>query len=111
MANFFKALKSGVAGFVEGIAEGEQPKGYAIAGRPVKCPHCSNSTFIQGSALLNSRGRTLFNLDWTDPAATILVCAECGRIEWFAQAPDVVADVDSAEARPPLDLSKIKDLD
>ncbi len=28
-------------------------------------------------------------VDWADPAATILVCAECGRIEWFAHASDV----------------------
>jgi len=43
---------------------------------------------MKRSALLNSSGSTFFQLDWTDPAATILVCAECGRIEWFAQEPD-----------------------
>lgn len=88
MGNFFKALKAGMSGFAEGMQEGDQPREYSIADRPLKCPHCGEQKFIPGRALLNSRGRTFFNLDWTDPTATILVCAECGRIEWFAKAPE-----------------------
>ena len=84
MGRFFDALKAGVAGFKEGA----EPSEYSIAGRPVRCPHCGNTTFAPGRALLNTAGLTLFNLDWADPAATILVCSECGRIEWFAQQPD-----------------------
>ena len=86
MGRFFKALKAGVAGFKEGT----KPCAYSIAGRPVRCPHCGSQAFAPGRALLNTAGRTFFNLDWTDPSATILVCGECGRIEWFAQEPDRV---------------------
>lgn len=111
MANFFKALKAGAAGFVEGIAEGEQPRTVSIAGRQVRCPHCSNYTFLPGHALLNSRGRTFFNLDWSDPTATLLICAECGRIEWFAQPVDVLPTPAEVDSRPPLDLSAIKEID
>ena len=39
-------------------------------------------------ALLNTRTRSVFNVDWADPSASILICAECGRIEWFAHEPD-----------------------
>lgn len=117
MGNFFKALKAGVIGFADGMHEANQPRPYAIAGRPVKCPHCSETKFISGTALLNSRGRTLVNMDWADPGATILVCSECGRIEWFVSAPDVAAEtptvieVEAKEHHPPLDLSQLKDID
>ena len=108
MGIFFKALKAGVAGFAEGMNEADQPRNYSIAGRPVTCPHCECNTFIPGRALLNTPVRSFFNIDFADPSATILVCAECGRIEWFAQAPDVVPDV-APDSR--IDLSRIPDLD
>ncbi len=84
MGRFFDALKTGVAD----LAQGPQPRAYSIAGRRVRCPHCGQEHFTPGRALLNTAGRTFFRLDWTDPSATILVCSECGRIEWVAQAPD-----------------------
>ena len=88
MGNFIEALKAGVKGFKEGT----RPSEYSVAGRPVRCPHCGEGKFAPGSALLNTRARSAFNVDWADPSAAILVCAECGRIEWFAQQPDVVDD-------------------
>lgn len=84
MGRFFEALKAGVKGFKEGT----EPSEYLVAGRRVTCPHCGGVTFAPGSALLNTRGRTAFNLDWTDPSASILVCAECGRVEWFMTEPE-----------------------
>lgn len=84
MGRFLDALKAGV----EGFKEGSRPTGYTLAGRPVRCPHCGNQEFVPGQAMLNSRMRTVFNVDWLDPSATVLVCSECGRIEWFAQEPD-----------------------
>ena len=84
MGRFLDAVKAGVAGFKEGT----EPAEYTVAGRTVRCPHCQHTKFAPGRALLNTAGRTFFNLDWTDPSATILVCSECGRIEWFAQEVD-----------------------
>jgi hypothetical protein len=92
MGRFFDALKAGVRGFKEGT----EPTGYSIAGRPVRCPHCGEGKFAPGRALLNTSGRTFFNLDWADPSATILVCAECGRIEWYAYEPQATGDGDIA---------------
>jgi DNA-directed RNA polymerase subunit RPC12/RpoP len=86
MGSFIDAVKAGVKGFKEGTQPGE----FAVAGRPVRCPHCGERKFAPGSALLNTRTLSLFNVDWADPSASILVCAECGRIEWFAQKPQEV---------------------
>jgi len=84
MGRYFEALKAGARAFKEGT----QPAAYSIAGRPITCPHCGERKFVPGSALLNTRVRSAFNFDWADPQATILICVECGRIEWFAQQPD-----------------------
>ncbi|MGH9309552.1 MAG: hypothetical protein ACRD1U_09270 [Vicinamibacterales bacterium] len=84
MGQFFDALKAGARAFKEGTQPGE----YSIAGRPIRCPHCGERKFALGSALLNTRVRSAFNVDWTDPSATTLVCAECGRIEWYATEPE-----------------------
>jgi hypothetical protein len=86
MARFFEALKAGVRAFKEGT----EPSEYSVAGRPVRCPHCGERKFAPGSALLNTRSRSAFNVDWADPSASILICAECGRIEWFANEPDAM---------------------
>jgi hypothetical protein len=86
MGQFFEALKAGARAFKEGT----EPAEYSVAGRPVRCPHCAGAKFAPGSALLNTRGRTAFNVDWADPSASILVCAECGRIEWYANEPEEI---------------------
>jgi predicted nucleic-acid-binding Zn-ribbon protein len=88
MGRFFDALKAGVKGFKEGFEPGE----YSVAGRPIRCLHCGETKFAPGRALLNSRGLTLFNVDWANRSATTLVCAECGRIEWYAQKPTEISN-------------------
>lgn len=84
MGRFMEALKAGVKGF----KEANDPTEFSVAGRPVRCPHCGEGKFVLQGALLNSRGLSVLNVDWADPMASTLICAECGRIEWFAQAPD-----------------------
>jgi hypothetical protein len=46
---------------------------YSVAGKRVKCSHCGNETLGRGSALLNTRALTFFNLDWANRAANLLV--------------------------------------
>lgn len=84
MGRYWNALKAGIAGFNEGTQPGE----YRVAGRTIACPHCQHQRFVSGRALLNTAGMTFLKLDWANASATTLVCAECGRIEWFAQEPD-----------------------
>jgi hypothetical protein len=84
VGRFFDAMKAGIMGFKEGIG----PQAYQVAGRPIHCPHCAHEKFLEGHTLLNTAAKTFFKLDWLDPSATTLICAECGRIEWFAQKPE-----------------------
>ncbi|HXH26122.1 MAG TPA: hypothetical protein VNI78_12780 [Vicinamibacterales bacterium] len=59
---------------------------YSAAGRAVRCPHCGGRKFAAGRAPLD--GGAPAALDNRTPDVSILVCAECGRIEWFARPPD-----------------------
>jgi predicted nucleic-acid-binding Zn-ribbon protein len=83
MGRFFDAVRAGVKGF----RDANDPTEFSVAGRPVRCPHCGGTRFAQDDALLNTRVRPIFNVDWADPGATILICAECGRVEWFVNEP------------------------
>jgi DNA-directed RNA polymerase subunit RPC12/RpoP len=83
MGNFFNGLKRAF----RALAEGTGPGRYEVEGRPVRCPHCGHETFAEGEAMLNTVGMTFFGLDWANRTASTLMCAECGRIEWFGQKP------------------------
>jgi ribosomal protein S27E len=89
MGSFFQALKAGLKGGWEAATEGDHPQRYTVGGRAVRCPHCSNETFIVGKALLNTKGREFLNMAWADAYATTMVCGECGNIQWFAQEPQM----------------------
>lgn len=56
---------------------------YEIAGEMLVCPHCGGIDFEQSEAQLNTAGLTLLGLDWANRNASIFVCMNCGRIEWF----------------------------
>ena len=75
MGHLYGALKAGMRGFKAGLEPGE----FAIAGRPVKCPHCGETKFLSSRAMVNAG-------IWADSPATVLICAECGRIDWFVDA-------------------------
>jgi predicted nucleic-acid-binding Zn-ribbon protein len=51
----------------------------------ILCNHCKYDRFHKGSALLNTRGLTFFDLDWLNESATTLVCHRCGFIHWFGR--------------------------
>ena len=63
---------------------------YRIADKPVTCPHCGGDDFETGTAMLNTAGLTLLNLDWANRSAHTLICVQCSRIEWFLQKPERV---------------------
>ena len=83
MGRFFDALKAGVKGF----QTANDPVAYTIADKQSRCPHCGETTFFTRRSLLATRGSAGVDLEWLSPSATILICAECGRIEWFAHEP------------------------
>jgi predicted nucleic-acid-binding Zn-ribbon protein len=59
-----------------------------IKGIPVTCSHCASTSFSQSEAQLNTAGLTFLNLDWANRTATILICDNCGKIEWFLANPE-----------------------
>lgn len=83
MTNFLYRVKRAA----KAAGSPDRAETFTVEGRPVTCPHCGSQEFTEGSALLNTRGRTLFGFDWADQAAYTLICSGCGRIEWFVHRP------------------------
>ncbi len=110
MGKFYDAIRADGAGpTVEGPTWFE-PREYVVAGRPLKCPHCAEMLFLPGYAVFNSGDLARGGIAWTGSGATALVCAECGRVEWFVLAPET--DLSRVtHAGPEIDLSQIRDLD
>ena len=56
---------------------------FEVAGKPVTCTHCGHDEFEHSEAMLNTWGLTLLDLEWANPSATVLICKNCGHLEWF----------------------------
>jgi hypothetical protein len=84
MADFVEGVKRGVKAFKESFGPGQ----YEAGGIKVICPHCKKDIFEEGSAQLNTAGATFLNLDWLNKSARILICTECGLIQWFGISPE-----------------------
>ena len=76
-----------IEGFKQGMSEPSGPHAYQVAGVRVKCPICGGEKFEEGSALLNTPGMTFFGLDFANRQAWLLICANCGHVEWFSKEP------------------------
>ena len=85
MGRYWEALKAGVRAF----NEGPDPSEYAIAGKPVRCPHCGEGKFATSRALLNTRGRTAFGARTRAQSLSHHPHPRrmSGRIEWYATEP------------------------
>ena len=88
MVQFFNAIRRGF----KAVADANGPGKYEVESKLVRCPHCGNEIFAEGEALLNTVGMTFLGLDWANKTASTLMCATCGRIEWFGQKPSRKAD-------------------
>jgi predicted nucleic-acid-binding Zn-ribbon protein len=62
----------------------EEPEAVEVAGQPLRCLICRNASFYRRSAQLHGRVATFFNLEWTSPTCTCVICSECGYVHWFA---------------------------
>lgn len=83
MSNIGKAAKQAAKGFAKAMEGAE----YEAAGKKIQCPHCASTAFATGEAQLNTAVMSLLSLDWLNKSATTLICANCGNIQWFLQAP------------------------
>ena len=54
-----------------------------VAGIDLRCQMCQHDLFFERKGQLNTAVVTFFKLDWVDPTARCLICANCGYIHWF----------------------------
>ncbi|MBO0852548.1 MAG: hypothetical protein J2P18_02120 [Nocardia sp.] len=74
-----------------------EPQQAFVAEIEVSCSHCEGQWFRARKALLNTRGLTLYGLDWANRSADVYECAECGHLEWFAHREIADEGDDAAE--------------
>ncbi|GKV64712.1 MULTISPECIES: hypothetical protein [unclassified Sporosarcina] len=61
---------------------------YRTGDHRIVCPCCQNDTFDLDYRQLNTKAATLFNFDWANKEAAILVCQKCTHISWFMREPE-----------------------
>ncbi|MCB8815366.1 hypothetical protein [Desulfosporosinus shakirovi] len=85
MGDFIDGLKRGKNAIQQAMdRRGE----FRAGGKQVVCPHCSNGLFEKGEAQMNTQGATFLGLDWLNKSASLLVCTNCGLIQWFIIQPE-----------------------
>lgn len=63
----------------------DPPQAILIRGKELACPICSNKTFYQRKALLNTETKTFLGMDFLDPNAYCFICSHCTHILWFME--------------------------
>lgn len=63
--------------------ERETVESIMIGDRKIACPICGHDRFSKEDILMNTRGTTWFNMEWTNPAAKACICKHCGYVLWF----------------------------
>lgn len=70
---------------------GESPvqfvNAWVIRGRVISCSRCHGVTFFKKKIMMNTRGLTFLEMEWLNEEASVLICDNCTRIEWFAEEP------------------------
>lgn len=79
-----RGLKAAVKALV-----GTEPQSFRAEGKLIQCPHCRNILFYDRKASLNTTFSSLINAEWTDREASVLICANCSRMEWFLDNPEI----------------------
>lgn len=70
----------------------------SVAGKILTCPHCGGQDFMESQALVNTTAMTFFKLDWLDKSASVFICQDCGRMEWFLNPGPVQEGEDLSQA-------------
>jgi uncharacterized protein len=86
VSEFYNRVKKGV----KAVKDSFGPSSYRAFGIQVVCPHCRNEKFEEGKAQLNTATATFLNLDWLNKSATVLICTNCGYIQWFGKSVEKV---------------------
>jgi DNA-directed RNA polymerase subunit RPC12/RpoP len=54
-----------------------------VEGKAVPCPICGHDRFWTRKTLMDTRGASLFGVDWVNPTAMNYICNRCGHVLWF----------------------------
>lgn len=76
-------ITAGLKAAAKSLVAGRKAESFRACGKLVECPHCENILFHKRKVSLSSAFSALTNTEWTDKEASVLVCANCSRIEWF----------------------------
>lgn len=67
------------------------PGPYMLAGKPLTCVHCEHTSFIEGTAQVNTTVKSaLLGLDYKK--VYTLICSQCGYLQWMMQEPNRMLD-------------------
>ena len=66
-----------------GPSKQKDPEPVVVEGRELRCRICGRGLFFEREGQLNTSVATFFNLDFVNPSARCLVCANCGYVHWF----------------------------
>lgn len=83
--NILKGLKAAAKAY-NSSASGVQKSGsesFKVAGKLIECAHCENTLFHKNKFSLNTAVSSATNTEWSDKEASVLMCANCSRLEWF----------------------------
>jgi len=70
-------IAAGLKATAKSLTTAPKAESFRAGGKPIECPHCENILFHKKKASLN------FAMSWAKRQATVLVCANCSRLEWF----------------------------
>ena len=66
-----------------GMFTKKDPEPAVVEGHTLRCEICTHDRFFEKEGQLNTPVATFFNLDFVNPSARCLVCANCGYVHWF----------------------------
>lgn len=65
-----------------------QVASFSMNQKKIVCPFCGHDKFEYREILLNTPGMTFLGFDWANRSASVLICTDCSRIEWFFNQPN-----------------------
>jgi hypothetical protein len=72
------------------VSSKRSPNLATVRRRPFECTVCGGGLFWHRSALLNTPGLAFFDLAWANRSANLLICADCGFVNWFLSEDPVI---------------------
>jgi hypothetical protein len=61
----------------------EEPEVVTVLDKPLRCQVCSADRFYTRKAQLHGAVASFFDLEWTGPSCTCVICSRCSYVHWF----------------------------